>query len=149
MSELKAFVARKIDDGTCDPVPCVEVYTKSEAGKVIADKDTEIAELNDKLQAANEQIENLINSASSIMLFQDRVNDNKSAELRHQKYKRCLAMVEGCGNACDKWMMRKAKAIGLGKDGVEEYHRARRKLFHYMRWQNRWMKLAEKFKEAK
>ena len=36
MTELKAFVARKIDDGTCDPVPCVEVYLKSEADKVIA-----------------------------------------------------------------------------------------------------------------
>lgn len=35
MSELKAFVARKIDDGTCDPVPCVEVYLKSEADTVI------------------------------------------------------------------------------------------------------------------
>lgn len=36
MSELKAFVARKIDDGTCDPVPCIEVYSKSEADKAIA-----------------------------------------------------------------------------------------------------------------
>lgn len=36
MSELKAFVARKIDDGSCDPVPCIEVYHKSEADKAIA-----------------------------------------------------------------------------------------------------------------
>ena len=43
MSELKAFVARKIDDGSCDPVPCVEVYLKSEADKVIAEKDKDIA----------------------------------------------------------------------------------------------------------
>lgn len=70
-------------------------------------------------------------------------------EIRHQKHKRCLAMACWCGDACDKWMMRKAKAIVLGKDGVEEYYRARRKLLHYMRWQNRWMKFAEKFKEAK
>ena len=35
MSELKAFLARKIDDGTCDPVPCAEVYRKSEADAVI------------------------------------------------------------------------------------------------------------------
>lgn len=45
MSELKAFVARKIDEGTCDPVPCVEVYPKSETDKVLADKDTEIRRL--------------------------------------------------------------------------------------------------------
>lgn len=37
MSELKAFVARKIDDGTCDPVPCIEVYPKSEADKLLAE----------------------------------------------------------------------------------------------------------------
>lgn len=37
MSELKAFVARKIDDGSCDPVPCVEVYAKSEADKFLAE----------------------------------------------------------------------------------------------------------------
>lgn len=70
-------------------------------------------------------------------------------ELNWNKYKRCLTMARWCGDACDKWMMRKAKAMGLGKDGVEEYHRARRKLFHYMKWQTRWLKLAEKFKEAK
>lgn len=37
MSELKAFVARKIDDGTCDPVPCIEVYPKSETDKLLAE----------------------------------------------------------------------------------------------------------------
>lgn len=36
MSELRAFVARKIDDGSCDPVPCIEVYLKSEADKFIS-----------------------------------------------------------------------------------------------------------------
>lgn len=66
-----------------------------------------------------------------------------------QKFKRCVAMAKWCCEAYDKWMMKKAKAIGLGKDGVEEYHQARRKLFHYMRWQKRWLELAEKFKEAK
>jgi hypothetical protein len=37
MSELKSFIARKIDDGSCDPVPCIEAYSKSEADKVIAE----------------------------------------------------------------------------------------------------------------
>lgn len=83
-----------------------------------------------------------------IQCLQIRHREQKERTL-HQKYKRCLAMAWWCGDACDKWMMRKAKAIVLGKDGVEEYYRARRKLLHYMRWQNRWMKFAEKFKEAK
>ena len=54
------------------------VYPKDEADKVIAD-------LEDKLQAANKQLENIINSASSIMLFQDKVNDNKCTELNATK----------------------------------------------------------------
>ena len=49
MSELKAFVARKIDDGTCDPVPCVEVYPKSETDKLLADKDKEIVKLKEQV----------------------------------------------------------------------------------------------------
>lgn len=49
MSELKAFVARKIDDGTCDPVPCIEVYPKSEADKLLADKDKEIVKLKEQI----------------------------------------------------------------------------------------------------
>ena len=69
--------------------------------------------------------------------------------IAHNKYKRCLAMAKWCGNAYDKWMMKKAKAIGLGKDGVEYYHQARWEVSHYMRWHARWIKIAEKFKEAK
>jgi molecular chaperone GrpE (heat shock protein) len=56
MSELKAFVARKIDDGSCDPVPCIEVYLKSEADKVIAEKDAEIAQLQAMLEERNKQV---------------------------------------------------------------------------------------------
>ena len=100
-----------------------EFYLKSEADKVIA-------ELEDKLRAANEQIENLINSASSIMLFQDRVNDNNCDELRHQKYKRCLAMAKWC---CDRWA-----------DIATQYAKS----VWYRKWEKRWLELAEKFKEG-
>lgn len=57
MSELKAFVARKIDDSSCDPVPCIEVYPKSEADKVIAEKDEEIAGLKVKLKVQTSNAE--------------------------------------------------------------------------------------------
>ena len=72
---------------------------------------------------------------------------DKNKELRYQKFKRCLAMANWCCDACDKWMMRKAKAIVLGKDGVKEYYQAKRKLFLFMRWQTRWLKIAEQFKD--
>ena len=120
MSELKSHDLVDIQDYRG------EVYLKSEADKVIA-------ELEDELQAANEQIENLINSASSIMLFQDRVNDNKCAEFRHHKYKRCLAMAKLCN---EKWL-------------VHNFAEIPTKLGFYDRWEKRWLELAEKFKEAK
>ena len=95
------------------------------------------------LDAPNEQEE------SALKAGYIKVVDKSEADkvISRHKYKRCLAMAKWCGDACDKWMMRKAKAISLGKDGVEGYHRARRKLFHYMRWQMRWLELAEKFKD--
>ena len=121
MSELKPYIGPHPTDRTL-----TEFYLKSEADKVIA-------ELEDKLQAANEQIENLINSASSIMLFQDRVKDDKCAELCHQKHKRCLAMAKWCRTSarCDE---------GLGAFKYRDW---------YWKWLKRWLELAEKFKEAK
>ena len=89
----------------------------------------EIAELKDRLQAADKQIENLINGASSIMLAQDRVTDNKCAELRHQKYKRCLAMA----------------LLALEK---RETYRAEYEEW-CLKWFKRWLELAEKFKETR
>ena len=96
MSELESH--KMVDEKYCTDCVCVipsEVYLKSEADKVIKD-------LENRLQAANKQIENLINSASSIMLFQDKVNDNKCKELRYQKYKRCMAMAEMCNARYDE-----------------------------------------------
>ena len=101
-----------------------EFYLKYEADKVIA-------ELEDKLQAANEQVENLINSASSIMLFQDRVNDNKCDELRHSNYKRCVAMAE-------RYEVEHKLARYLAYNSNKE-------IKAYKRWQ-KWLELAEKFK---
>ena len=79
----------------------------------------------------------------------NRLRDSMERIIRFQKYKRCVAKAEMCGVEYDRWLMKKANAIGLGKDGVEYYLRARRKCFHYMRWQLRWLKIAGKFKEAK
>ena len=108
-----------------------EYYTRTDADNVIAELKADYKEACDRLQTAN------------------LIKDEQLAATRHQKYKRCLAMANWCCDACDKWMMRKAKAIVLGKDGVKGYHQARRKLFLFMRWQTRWIKIAELFKEEK
>lgn len=72
MSELKVYHCNEWHN------EYTEFYMKSEADNVIAD-------LEHQLQAANEQVENLINSASSIMLSQDKVNDNKCKEIAELK----------------------------------------------------------------
>jgi hypothetical protein len=126
MSELKAFnMPRYAGQFTQH-----EVYLKSEADKVIK-------ELEDKLQAANEQIENIINSASRIMLFQDRVKDNKFAELRHQKYRRCLAMAWFC-HYIAAWDNDVYVHGGTSDDRLARL---------YWKWEKRWLELAEKFKD--
>lgn len=60
-------------------------------------------------------------------------NDKLNQELRHQKYKRCLAMAKWCN---ERWIL---------DDCLYELGKTR----FYERWENRWLKIAEQFKEAK
>lgn len=162
MSELKARTARSIADeeemlelGADCPIEQTQVYLKSEADKVIANRDYEIENLKESIsnllkmkteQVMDEVMEKALIYGEGFVSVEQAMK--LVAELRHQKYKRCAAMARWCCDACDKWMMRKAKAIVLGKDGVKEYYQAKRKLFLFMRWQTRWLKIAEKIKEG-
>ncbi len=120
-------------------------YGKSEADKVIAEKDKEIAELKENLQAANEQVENLINSASNIMLFQDKVNGDTCQKLRHANYKRCLAEAETCFESREYWRYRYGDWNDTGRDITYKW----RKVEFWDSWGRRWLELAKKFKEVK
>ena len=53
-------------------------------------------------------------------------------EAHHNKYKRCLAMAKLCN---EKWL-------------VHNFAEVPTKLRFYNKWENRWLELAEKFKEA-
>lgn len=64
----------------------------------------------------------------------DKVIAEKDKQLRHHKYKRCLAMA--------RWF--KIMSI-LAAD----YRVPREKWNFYEKWHNRWLELSEKFKEAK
>ena len=55
-------------------------------------------------------------------------------EIRHQKYKRCLAM---------------AKVCKLKRFDAADYRIPRRKWDFYDKWLKRWLKIAEQFKEEK
>ena len=61
-------------------------------------------------------------------------------EIRHQKYKRCLAMAKWCENAILGWMGFKASYSS---------HQRYVKVMLFIKWRNRWIKIAEQFKEAK
>ena len=86
------------------------VYYKDEADKVIA------------------ELENRIDDGDKDFEMADHQNERLLKIVRHQKYKRCLAMVEMLEHICPI-TIRKAKWKG--------------------KWHMRWLELAEKFKEAK
>ena len=121
MSELKAhridniISAYKIGKAFCMKTE-EEVYIKSEADKVIAEKDEKIEELEehiDELQKATDSAWSKVNGMYD--------------ELRHHKYKRCLAMARWCN---EKWF-------------VHNFAEIPTKLGFYDKWEKRWRELAE------
>ena len=132
MSELKAY--KMVDEKYCTDCLCVipsEVYLKSEADKVIAELEKEIDELQDKV---------------TDLLLRDRnmaLNFNNAVDaLVHNKYKRCLAMARFCEErynyltCLENWQMTDKEY----QQAIGDY---------WDRWHNRWLELAERFKEAK
>ena len=117
MSELKAIHAYTFDE--------VEVisthsngndyYIKSEVDKLIAELNIRICDGDEDFEIANNQINRLLKI------------------VRHQKYKRCLAMAEWCD----------AEADVADADGDYEDMR------WYQKWHQKWLELADKFKEDK
>lgn len=105
-------------------------YEKSKADKVFA-------ELEERHKMEVEQL--LIEIAE----LQNRVRDYAQGlyviqamaekEARHHKYKRCLSMAKLCN---EKWL-------------VHNFAEITTKLGFYDKWEKRWLKIAEKFKEAK
>lgn len=105
-----------------------EFYLKYEADEVISEKDAKIRQL--RLDKANliRLDDALREELKSEKL--GRINDKIEYELdlRHNKYKRCLAMARWCREC--SW-----------SNCIE-------KVDFYYKWYNRWLELAEKFKEA-
>ena len=121
MSELKAYRPRELVMQGRHNEP---IYLKSEADKVIAEKDKEIQRLENLCESYRIDCDNLaIREANA---YREIERDNK--QLRHQKYKRCLAMAKLC-----HWKM-----------GVFIYKKEKNDF--YNRWHKRWLAIAEKFK---
>ena len=98
-----------------------EVYSKSEADAVIAEKDKEIAELEERIADDDKDFE-MANSQNERLL----------KIVRHHKYKRCLAMA------------RRFKIMSIL---AADYRVPREKWNFYEKWHNRWLELSEKFKD--
>jgi hypothetical protein len=91
-------------------------YLKSEADKVI----TELEE------SHKMEVEQLLILNREQAISGNKLRDSMEQALRHQKYKRCLAMAKWCEN----------KLGTVVKPGWWD------------KWHKRWFKLAEKFKET-
>lgn len=134
--ELKAYnvvATADVNPEVVDRLGCVEWtgYDKSEVDKVFRRL---------KARLAHKGISNQ-------RLEADKNNNWRKycaamAELRHQKYKRCLAMTEMCEARYDE---EDAKVNGYGASW--EY--ISKEIKYWERWRQRWLELAEKFKEAK
>ena len=113
MSEqLKSY--KMVDESySCGPFwpEPADVYLKSEVDKLIAGLNMRICDGDEDFEIANNQIKRLIKL------------------VRHQKYKRCLAMAEWCNTE-----------VGIADtDGNYE------DMLWYQKWYEHWLKLAENF----
>lgn len=83
--------------------------------------------------------------ADNTFVFGEECLAYKKAEadkvIAHHKYKRCLAMAELCNARYDE---EDAKVNGYGASW--EY--ISNKMKYWERWRNKWLAIAEKFKEA-
>lgn len=100
-----------------------EYYTRTDA-------DALLANLKEKHKTEVKELLCLIRDKENNF---NRAFDSEEKELRHQKYKRCLAMSKLCN---EKWL-------------VHNFAEITTKLGFYDKWEKRWLELAEKFKEAK
>lgn len=154
MSELKAINTYRLTTNTedsdvyihNDKFGCggdlVECYLKSEVDKVIAEKDKEIQRLENLCRMYRIDCDNLaIREANA---YKEIERDNKN--LRHHKYKRCLAMAQEWRNYAAFCGMQSSchNHRGFGKTAEKWTW----KECHAWRCRKRWLELAKKFKEA-
>ena len=141
MSELKVIHAFDVYEEytkTGDD-EAAQVYLKSEADKVIAEKDKEIQRLENLCESYRIDCDNLaIREANA---YKEIERDNK--QLRHQKYKRCLAMAKWCRES-----LRLMRTYEVTEDfwnlepGQDAEYFCKKGDF-YSKWRKCWLALAE------
>ena len=166
MSELKPYIGPHPTDHTL-----TEYYFKSEADKVIAEKDEEIYNIkysrDEWAKDCNQKDKEIAELKSQKAQAEDdcaywKMSEGNAVnamheteeyamqlynELRHQKFKRCLAMAERC-----KYRMyylaavveQEASKIIPLKAQIQWYQKRENRMYY---WKNRWLELAERFKD--
>lgn len=137
MSELKAHRFLWMDEVRLYTNLGKAYYLKSEVDMVIAKKDAEISELKaQKAQAEDDCAYWKMSegNAANAMHMTEEYAMQLYNELSHSNYKRCLAMARMC----------ERKRIDAA-----DYRIPRGKWEFYDKWRQRWLELAEEFKEEK
>jgi hypothetical protein len=135
MIELKVIPATPHPKmkNACDGA--IEVYSKSEADKVIAGWEMKLAAA--KLVLRLNEPKALYSNLDTMSRLNHKIDVVERREL-HQKYKRCLAMSMRCrSRACFYDTMREDSSYWAWKSD------------NAYKWHKRWLELANKFKEAK
>ena len=159
MSELKVHKSynRWIDEEMPTPnddLICNEFYLKSEADKVIANKDYEIKELKNSItkllgmdieQVMKEVIQKTLIYGDGFVPVEHAMKlvadlRHHKAVLRHHKYRRCLAMAMWCES--EMWNIRNTPLCEMFYHEVWQHDDE-----FWQRWYQRWQELAEKFKD--
>lgn len=104
-----------------------EVYDKSEADEYIGELKKERDWLAKDRAQAYDDLEK-----------RAQLNIKQEESIRHQKYKRCLAMAKWCFTKSNYHFV----LARHGEDGKENNRRS----ILYSKWYKRWLKIAEKFK---
>lgn len=102
-----------------------------------------MSEIRTRQQGSTPFFPNMLNNGSVEVCLKEDVDKTlaeKDKELRHQKYKRCLAMASSCSD--------KASAeYASSYVSCDEYYYHHAEFWE--RWHKRWLELAKKFNEEK
>jgi hypothetical protein len=115
-----------------------EFYLKYEADKVIADLEESHKMEVEQLLMEIVKLQADYKEACGRLQTANLIKDEQLAATRHSKRKRCLNKAEWCEERCARY------------DLLQEHSGFswRREIDFYFRWYQRWLELAEKFKEG-
>ena len=150
MSELKVascFEFEKVLSGKSNKL----FYSKLEVDKVISDSEESHKKEVEQLLMAIMELKADYKEACDRLQTANLIKDEKLAEARHEKYKRCLAMARWCDDKIDAIENGYIISCISTQNGVMMTCplECNPKFSFYSRWHKRWLELAEKFKEVK